>query len=746
MDEAEIKKILDAAGKNASAENKKNVKNLVDELKKANLSPTQIRNINTELKKQALQMKLSAEQLKKFNETVDEGTKKQLDLVDATEKLEKGFYQSYRASGLSSAAATKAAEQHIKTTEFVKQFGAAAVKGSGKIDDLTSAFKGRFGGMGDAVVAMGAALQTNIDVFRTLSNVGAAFGQNLVTLRETAAAAGLPIEDFTKFIQTNAPALAAFYGSASEGAVAFSRLSRQFRTLNLEQLAPLGLTVEDFNDALLTQLNISRITGSIDLRDNKAQSMAAANLVLEMDKMAKLTGQNRKQLMKEVEGQMRRANFMAFMNKQTPEAQHQILAFTAAIKKIAPELEDGILDTLAAGGLATTSAAIDLMQNMNRVGEVTTLLTNRSIDAGQAIQMMKGEAIISGKAFEDITRYGQVPFLMNMQAGVNALAKFEGNIESVAAEQLKRDAGLTKSLTQFENSAKALSASFQSIETGFFRNLGGALGLGISTMNIGMKDLSKGIEGLSDGTKSLLYIGTTLSSFVLDKALQASVVFAGTYKALVLSGVGKAGGFSAAATDLVGGKGSKMRTLGKGLGIAGGGLTVGLGAYEAYNADTASGKLMGIGEGAIGGALLGAQLGAMFGPMGALAGAGLGALSGAAIAGIAGGVGTPVSRATGTLGEIGLPFEPKTSMLKVHAGERVLDPQETQAYNNNAPDSAQAQRNLEFKQFSQTTKQLLEAQKMTNELLNKQVAIQVETEKNTKKTSKVVDKVGASII
>ena len=47
MDEAEIKKILEAAGKNASAENKKNIKDLAAELKKANLNPTQIRNINT---------------------------------------------------------------------------------------------------------------------------------------------------------------------------------------------------------------------------------------------------------------------------------------------------------------------------------------------------------------------------------------------------------------------------------------------------------------------------------------------------------------------------------------------------------------------------------------------------------------------------------------------------------------------------------------------------------------------------
>jgi hypothetical protein len=458
-----------------------------------------------------------------------------------------------------------------------------------------------------------------------------------------------------------------------------------------------------------------------------------------MDKMAKLTGQNRKQLMKEVEGQMRRANFMAFMNKQTPEAQHQILAFTAAIKKIAPEMEDGILDTLAAGGLATTGAAIDLMQNMNRVGEVTTLLTNRSIDAGQAIQMMKGEAIISGKAFGDITQYGQVPFLNNMQAGVNALAKFEGNIKSVSAEQLKRDKGLTTSLTQFESNAKALSASFQSIETGFFAYLGGALGKGVDGVNGGVKALATAVDMLSPATKALLYVGTKLSNFILDKATQVGVVYAGTFMALkqanMAGGASMFGGMGKAAGKA--GMSAISSPMGK-FGV--GGLVAGVGSNLA-GPETETGKALGV----LSGALTGAAVGSYFGPIGTAVGAVAGGLL--SMASQPGSVAThPVSRATGTLGEIGLPFEPKTSMLKVHAGERVLNPSETQEYNNDKPDAALAQRNLEFKQFSQTTKQLLEAQKMTNELLNKQVAIQVETEKNTKKTSKVVDKVGSSII
>ena len=734
MDEAEIKKILEAVGKSASAENKKLIKDLADDLKKANLNPTQIRNINTELKKAAAQTKMSAAELETFNKAVDEGTKKQLDLLDATEKLEKGFYQSYRASGLSSAAATKAAEQHVKTTEFVKQFGAAAVKGSGKIDDLTAAFKGRFGGLGDAVVSVGSALQANIDVFRTLSNVGAAFGQNLVTLRETAAAAGLPIEDFTKFIQNNAPALAAFYGSASEGAVAFSRLSRQFRTLNLEQLAPLGLTVEDFNDALLAQLNISRLTGSIDLRDTRAQSMAATSLVLEMDKMAKLTGQSRKQLMKDAQDQMRRANFMAFMNKQTPEAQTQILAFTAAIKKIAPELEDGILDTLAAGGNATTDAAVALMQNMNGVGNVTTLLTNRSIDAGQAIQMLKKEAILSGESFRDITQYGNVPFLMSMQNGVNELAKFEGKIKTVSAEQEKRDKGLTTSVTQFESNAKALSSSFQSLETGFYAFFGDILGKGTSGLSSSIKGLSTVIDALPAPIKALLYVGTTLSKFIIDKATQIAVVYSGTYGALKAAGVGMPGG---GGPGFMGGQGGKIGTAARAVPVIGGGLAAVGDISNTFSDDPEKQKAGKAGlAGGAAGAALGAAIGSIIPGVGTLVGAGVGYMIGSSFG----------SRDKGTLGELGLPFEPKTSMLKVHAGERVLNPSETQEYNNDKPDASLAQRNLEFKQFSQTTKQLLEAQKMTNELLNKQVAIQVETEKNTKKTSKVVDKVGASII
>jgi hypothetical protein len=138
----------------------------------------------------------------------------------------------------------------------------------------------------------------------------------------------------------------------------------------------------------------------------------------------------------------------------------------------------------------------------------------------------------------------------------------------------------------------------------------------------------------------------------------------------------------------------------------------------------------------------------MGGPLGALIGAGIGALGGAAVAGIAGGVGKPVSRATGTLGEIGLPFEPRTSNLQVHAGERVLNPTETQEYNagGSGGNAQYAQLNAQMTQYNMTAKETLELQKANYKALNTLVNINMATEKNTKKTSKVVDKVGPSIV
>jgi hypothetical protein len=149
---------------------------------------------------------------------------------------------------------------------------------------------------------------------------------------------------------------------------------------------------------------------------------------------------------------------------------------------------------------------------------------------------------------------------------------------------------------------------------------------------------------------------------------------------------------------------------------------------------------MGVGMGAASGALTGA----MFGPYGAL----IGALVGGAAAGIGAAMGAPQQRATGTLGEIGLPFEPKTTNLQVHAGERVLNPTEAKDYagGNEALISQYSQLNSQMTQYNSTAKEMLQLQKDNNRAVSTLVAVNMATEKNTKRTSKMVDKVGPSLV
>lgn len=741
MDDADIKRIIEAANKTADARVKTSIETLTKELKQSSLSAAQYRNLNLELKKLGQRIFKNNEDLKAFNKSVDDATDRQIALSDASKKLEQGFYNSYRAAGLSSAAATEAAEKHKKATEFVKSFGSAAQKGSGKIDEYTSAFKGRLGGFGDVVVGIGSSLQNNIDIYRTLSNVGATFGQDLVKLRETAAAAGLPIEDFTKLIKDNSQSLSALYGSATLGATSFSRLSREFRTANIEYLAPLGLTVEDLNEALLTTLNISRLTGSIDIRDTKTQQAAARELVIEMDKLTKLTGQSRQALTKELQAQMTQTNFMAFMSKQTKETQLRLQTFAAGVSSFAPELRTGLLDLIASSGVPTTKAAEELVMIMRGSGAIVKQLTEGQIDTATALRMMQGEAKTSVGTFRDLAQYGVVPFVDRLLGGVNKFATAQLNLDAVSSEALKRQSSLTNSLSQFENASKTLSASFQSIETGFFAYLGGALGKGIDGTNTGIQLLATTINSMSPATKALVYVGTKLSSYILDKATQIGVVYAGTFAALKSAGMAQGGSFLGSTLGAAKGAGKSAMTsptvrTAAGYGI--GGLAAGF-ASNLAGPETETGKALGV----LSGALTGAAVGSVFGPIGTAVGAVAGGLMSMAGQPDYSGKVHPVTRATGTMGETGLPFEPKTSLLKVHAGERVLNPQEAADYNKPAPDARQTQYMMEY---NQTAKQLLEATKATNELLNKQVAIAIATEKNTKKTSKVVDKVGPSIV
>jgi hypothetical protein len=741
MDEQEIKAILERLEKTNKAA-ADSLRQAVGQLKKAGMDPRVIAQQAKELKANIKNLQLTNKEQEDYIDTIDKVSKSQEKLAKASQDLEAGFYKNYRAIGLNTEQALKASEQHKAVSETLGRLGKAVETGSGRIDDYTSAFQGRLGGFGNAISSVGTNLQSNVDIYRTLSSVGASFGQNLVTLRETAASAGLPLEDFAKLVKDNSQNLAALFGSTTQGAVQFSKLSEQFRRTNIDVLAPLGFTVDEINDTLLTNLTLQRRAGIFIEGADQQQIESARSLALELDKLSKLTGQQRSALLKGMESQLNNERFLAFLGSQTDETRQRLQSFAASVGGLAPGLAEGFQDLIANAGVPVTAASRSLIQNIPDATAIVKQLTDGTLSTTEAMVQLRDASKRSTEVNRAIAQTGTVDFA-RLYGEVTKLATAKLDENAVTEEAVKRQNALTVSLTQFQDASKRLSAGFQSLETGFYAFFGDIIGKGTSGLSSGIKELSTGLNALPTPIKALLHVGTTLSKWIYDKATQIAIVYSGTYGALKASGVGPGSGLGGGGSGFFGGKGEKMgraASIGaRAIPVVGGGLSAVGDISNAFSDDPEKQKAGKAGlAGGAGGAALGAAIGSIIPGVGTLVGGALGYMLGSTF-----GPDLINSRATGTLGETGLPFEAKTSMLKVHAGERVLNAQETVDYNKSGPDAGQTQHMAEY---NQTAKELLEATKATNALLNKQVAIAMATEKNTKKTSKVVDKVGPSIV
>jgi hypothetical protein len=416
-------------------------------------------------------------------------------------------------------------------------------------------------------------------------------------------------------------------------------------------------------------------------------------------------------------------------------------AFAASVGKLSPGLAEGFQDLIANAGVPVTAASRALIQNIPDATAIVQQLTAGTISTTEAmVQLRDASQKINRIIKRSIAQTGTVEFA-RLFGEVTKLATAKFDEVAVTEEQRAKQEKLTKAATEFEDATKRLSSAFQGVETGFFKSLGAALGDAGGGINDGLKGLANGINKLDPAVKAMLYVGKTLGGYFLDKAGQIATTAAGVALGNRMSGAGGVGG---ALKDLLGGTKSGTRT-GFGMAARGGGLLAGGagiigGGMMASQAETTGGKLMGVGMGAASGALAGA----MFGPYGAL----IGALVGGAAAGIGAAMGAPQQRATGTLGEIGLPFEPKTTNLQVHAGERVLNPTEAKDYagGNEALMSQYSQLNSQMTQYNTTAKEMLQLQKDNNRAVSTLVAVNMATEKNTKRTSKMVDKVGPSLV
>ena len=511
----------------------------------------------------------------------------------------------------------KANEVFVETIEKIGSsfmgLGKAALRGSGSISDFTDNVFG--------LQTVGRSLDTNIETFRQLSQVGANFGQSIVELRTAAADAQLPLDDFAQLVSQNADTLAALFGSATTGARSIAGLSREARNLGISRLAPLGITVDELNETLLLNLEQQRRFGILEGLSSTQQVNSAISFAEQLDRLAKLTGVQRDQLREAIESQKSNTRFQAFLGGQTDETRQRLEAFTGVIRTRFPQLAEGIEDLVSRNGVAVTEAAREITQfTSGGVRNVIEQLNSGALSAEEALIALRNIGVPAVERFRNVATTGLVPFVENLFTSFQDLSTTSLDLNKILAEQQGGTTALVQNLTTFEQATKVLSSQFQSIETGLLQAFGPQLGGIIDGIQDLFGDSGKIAERLKDSpvlTASLI-AGALTGKFLFDKAGQIAIIAAGVR----LGAPG--GGLGALAGSL--GKGAKGA-------IALGGLaTAGVGVGMAAAGNTGAGALTAAG----GGALTGAQIGLMFGPKGALVGGLIGGIGGLLSALVAG--------------------------------------------------------------------------------------------------------------
>lgn len=507
------------------------------------------------------------------------------------------------------------------TANFTVGFGKALGRGEGTISSLTDTLSGRFGLFGDAVAGAGQLLDNNIEVFRQLAQTGASFGQSIVQLRQQAAAAALPLDDFAQLVGNNSEALAALAGSSTRGAQFISGLNNALRTQAVPQLATLGFTIEEINDTLLLNLERQRRTGVFDQNATQANIDSSIRFAKELDRLAKLTGLQRDQLRNAIDSAQSNERFQASLLNVNKDVRQELDLFAGTIEGLSPELATGIQDLIANAGVPVTQAAEDIFLNVPQLGPIVQQLRAGTLTAQDALVQTGKLFEQSATRFQDITVTGLAGFT-SLQGSILNVGKRLMDLDAVLKEQRQAGDELTTGLTQFEDASKRASAAVQSLETGFLSAVGSFIGDSASGVNSGLTGLSKAVLGLPVGIQASLFgISKLLQgglALLKDTAPTFAAVYGGTLAANQKLGIGKmlsmAGGtFKGTFGGGPAGLGGKLL---RGTGAVGAGIGA-VGAVKGLLDDDPSNNLASIltlvGTGA--GALLGGPVGAALGGM-----------------------------------------------------------------------------------------------------------------------------------
>jgi hypothetical protein len=344
--------------------------------------------------------------------------------------------------------------------------------------DRLSDFTQHIPAVGSLITPLAKFIEETVDNFRSLSSVGAAFGNSLADLKTSATIARLPLDEFSSLIRNNSERLIFLGSSVTEGARRFSQIAGVLRGNDglFGSLKAMGFTTEEVNEGLANYINLQGRLGRIQGRTNAELAAGAAEYLHQMDRLAKATGKQRQEIEKELERLNLDAAMLALENQiidNFGESSAEHRAFRDAQTRLAAmpeEMREAAISSMM--GLPDATAAVlgsDFIEGWRG------LATGAFPDPADAYAMIESSLKSLGEAFDDPTviralQQSQLSGAMDILSASRRIREIlNADLDKIDDEQLRRD-GIIENLTRFDDRIRDIRATIQAalIDSGVF--------------------------------------------------------------------------------------------------------------------------------------------------------------------------------------------------------------------------------------------------------------------------------------
>jgi len=280
-------------------------------------------------------------------------------------------------------------------------------------------FMASVGAIGGKAADVAKAVGSASDSWQQASQIGIGFNNDAIGLRNSVASTRLSTDEWRDSIEKGRQGFTALGGTMSDSAKRFNQLSTEFsNTDTADQLRKIGISTKEYNDVLAISTAGKKFSDFSDAESRKKANLAAADLALEMDKVAQLTGVSRREQQEALQEKQKNARVQATVEMQLraggQDAADAYKKMTTQMKgmgldKLSDEIYTG--QALSAKSIATLSAlgpaGNQLREAINNVRDAKTKEARDAADiALKKAQAAVAEQVQSDQSLNQI-RYGQ---------------------------------------------------------------------------------------------------------------------------------------------------------------------------------------------------------------------------------------------------------------------------------------------------------------------------------------------------